>query len=285
MRGRLLFILLAAIVLLFAPLLPTRADALPDEVVTIDTRPGVTQSFLLIRPEGDIKGVVLMFPAHEGVVEFEKNGAHYHIKHEGGGLTIREEARETYRKNGLVVAIVALPSDRVAGINTAFRSSDAHFQDVRGVLGYLKEMFGQKVYLHGHCRASFSPASIITKLKNEGIAGMILSSARSTGKHGAVMDYEPGIITVPVLLVQHTDDPCNGTPYANLGAVKSFYEQSAEKVDVILVSGGDMRKHGTNSCQAGPHSFRDLEGETSQAIANWILGKAYETHIKGPERW
>jgi hypothetical protein len=282
MLSRSLLSLLIAVPTFFATPSIAQDEAVADEVVTLDTRPGVKQSFLLLKPHGEVKGVVLMFPGHEGVVHFVKGKDGYDVTHEGGGLTIRKETRKTYRSNGLVMALVAPPSDMQGGMDTRFRSSTEHLADMKQVLNYLREKYGQKPYLHGHCRSSFSSASLATKLKNEGIAGMILSSARSTGKHGAVMDFERGVVSVPVLLVQHKQDPCVGTPYSNLKAVREFYGQSSDKVDVILVTGGNTKVTGARSCQAGPHSFSGLEEETASAIANWILGKEYASHIDGP---
>ena len=282
MLDRSLLISLVAVFSFFAQTSAAQNDISFEEVVTLDTRPDVKQSFLLLKPYSEVKGIVVMFPGHEGVVHFVKGKDGYEVTHEGGGLTVRKEARETYRKNGLVVALLAPPSDMQGGMDTNFRSSNEHLEDIRHVLNYLKGKYGQKPYLHGHCRSSFSPASIITKLKNEGIAGMILTSPRSTGKHGSVMDYDRGVVSVPVLLVQHKNDPCNGTPYSKLNKVKEFYEQSSGKVDVILVTGGNMKVTGPKSCQAGPHSFSGLEQETSSAITNWILGKEYARNIDGP---
>jgi len=42
--------------------------AVADEVVILETRPGVTQSFLLLEPDGEAEGVILIFPGHWGVV-------------------------------------------------------------------------------------------------------------------------------------------------------------------------------------------------------------------------
>lgn len=261
----------------------TAQDEAPaEEVVTLDTRPGVKQSFLLLRPQGEVKGVVLMFPGHEGVVRFVKREDGYDVENDGGGFTARRATRQTYRRHGLVIAVLAPPSDRVRGMDTEFRSSNEHLNDVRQILGYLTKRFGQKPYLHGHCRGSFSPASVTTKLKNDGIAGMILSSARSTGRRGAVMDYERGVVSVPVLLVQHKEDPCYGTPYSNFNAVKDYYAQSSRKVDVILVSGGNLKVSGRNACSSGPHSYSGLERETAGAIANWMLRNEFATSIDGP---
>lgn len=282
-RKSILISMVAVLAFITQPLV-AQTEVSSDEVVTLDTRPGVKQSFLLLEPRGEVKGVVVMFPGHEGVVHFIKGKDGYEVTHEGGGLTVRQEVRETFRRNGLVVALVAPPSDMQGGMNTRFRSSNEHLEDIRHILNYLKDKYGPKPYLFGHCRSSFSPASITTKLKNEGIAGMILTSPRSTGKHGAVMDYDPGVVSVPVLLVQHKEDPCNGTPYSKLNMVKKFYEKSSGRVDVILVSGGNMQATGPRSCQAGPHSFSGLEEETSNAIVNWILGKEYPKNIDGPVR-
>ena len=120
--------------------------------------------------------------------------------------------------------------------------------------------------------------SIATRLKNEGIGGLILTSARSDGRWGAVTDYEAGVVTVPVLLVQHTQDTCPGTLYRKLGRVVNFYKRSSNKVDVILVSGGNGKDRG-NNCQNGFHAFAGLEKETATAIANWVLGRDFPGSI------
>jgi hypothetical protein len=253
-----------------------------DQVITLDTRPGVKQSFLLIEPPGEVKGVMMMFPGHEGVVNFVKGEEGYQVNHDGGGFTVKRNAIKIFQSYGLVMALVAPPTDRERGMDTRFRSSNEHLADIRSVIGYLKAKYNREPYLHGHCRSTFSPASITTLLKNEGIAGMILSSPRSTGGHGAVMDYQAGMVSVPVLLVQHTQDPCPGTSYQNIQYVRKFYEQSSRKVDLILVTGGDIyrKREGASRCQVGAHAFAGLEEETANAIAGWILGREYPQHIE-----
>ena len=260
-------------------LLSCAGVASADQVVTLDTRPGVKQSVLLVEPPGEVKGVVVMFPGHEGVARFVKTDDGFEVEHQGGGFTVRKKTREAYRRSGLVAALVATPTGREGGIDTQFRSSVEHSADVRGVIAFLNQKYGHKPILHGHCRGTFSPASIATQLKNDGIGGLVLSSPRSQGKHGAVMDYQSGVVSVPVLLVQHTEDPCPGTPYRNLDLVKRFYERSSHKVDVIRVSGGNAKEKG-DSCQSGVHSFAGLEEETASAIAAWIMGRDFPRSIR-----
>ena len=250
-----------------------------NEVVTFDTRPGVKQSVLIEEPTGPAKGVVLMFPGHEGVVRFVKTDDGYDVEQEGGGFTTKKATRETFRKNGLVTALVAPPTGMEGGLDTVFRSGKEHTTDIAAVISYLRQKYGRDPILHGHCRSSFSPASIATRLKNEGIGGLILTSARSDGRWGAVTDYEAGVVNVPVLLVQHTKDTCPGTLYRKFDRVVDFYKRSSKKVDVILVSGG-IGKGEDKKCQNGYHAFAGREKELATAIANWVLGRDFPRTIR-----
>ncbi len=252
-------------------------------VVTLDTRPGVKQSFLLLEPEGTSKDVVILFPGHEGEVAFRKTAEGYEVENQGGGLTARRPMRETLRRSGFAVAVIAPPSDR-STLAPEFRKSAEHAQDIQKVITYLRERYPGKLNLHGHCLGSLSAASVASRLKSDGITGLILSSARSTGRDGAVTDFERGTVTVPVLLVQHRDDTCPYTPPNYAGHVKTFYQNSAPKVDMITVTGGDGKVEMKQRCQNGFHAFRGVEKETAQAIASWLLGKEFPSLVAGTEK-
>jgi len=251
-----------------------------DDVVTLDTRPGITQSFLLLEPEGTPKDVVILFPGHEGEVAFRKTADGYEVDNKGGGLTARRPMRETLRRSGFAMAVVAPPSDR-SQLSPQFRKSAEHAQDIQKVISYLRERYRGRLYLHGHCLASLSVASVATRLKSDGVSGLILSSARSTGKDGAVTDFEFGAVSVPVLLVNHRDDSCPYTPYSLVERVKAFYQNSVPKVDMITVTGGEARVAMKQRCQNGFHGFRGVEKDTAQAIASWLLNKEFPAHVEG----
>lgn len=256
-----------------------------DDVITLDTRPGIKQSFLLLEPEGTAKGVVIMLPGHEGEVEFRKSPKEgYEVKNQGGGLTAHRAMRETLRKNGFAVAVIAPPSDRSV-LAPAFRKTTEHVEDMRSVIGYLHKRYHSKPYLQGHCLASLSAASVAARLKSDGLSGLILSSTRSSGPDGAVTDFERGTVGVPVLLVQHKDDSCPYTPNNAVASLKAFYQNSAPKVDIITVAGGERRaKKKQNSCQDGFHGFSGVQKETAQAIADWLLDKEFPTLVEGPKQ-
>lgn len=68
--------------------------------------------------------------------------------------------------------------------------------------------------------------------------------------------------------------------HLNLQKVRRFYESSAERVDMIIVSGGDEGRRNTkNKCQHGSHSFLGLQKETATEVSNWIKGKDFRTRI------
>jgi len=257
------------------------AMAAMSEVVTLDTRPGVTQSFLLLEPKGSTKDVVILFPGHEGVVQFRETAKDYEVEKNGGGLTVDPRMRNTLWRNGFAVALVAPPSDR-SQLAPWFRASAEHAQDVHKVIAYLRERYPGKLYLHGHCQGSLSAASVATRLKSKGISGLILSSARSSGPAGAVTDFERGAVSVRVLLVQHKDDSCPYTRPDSVGHVQAFYQNSAPKVDLITVTGGDGKVATQETCQNGFHRFKGVQRETAEAIASWLLNKEFPALVEGP---
>ncbi len=276
-------VILTLVLLALATLRHGVAYAAMSEVVTLDTRPGVTQSFLLLEPGGAPKDVVILFAADEGEIGFRKTADGFEVENHGGGLTARRPMRETLRRNGFTVAVIAPPSDRTQ-LAPSFRISAEHAQDVHEVISYLRKRYPGELFLHGQCLSSLSVASIATRLKGEGISGLILSSPRSSGRAGAVTDFEPGIVKVPVLLVQHEEDTCPFTLFDFVGRVKAFYQNSAPKVDMITVTGGEGRVAMKQKCKNGFHAFRGVEKETAQAIASWLQNKEFPTHIAGAKQ-
>lgn len=258
-----------------------RQAAFADELATVETRPGVRQSLLVLDPKlGAAKDVVILFPADEGEVEFRKTEHGYEVINRGGGLTARRPMREGLRHTGFAVAVIAPPSDRTQ-LDPSFRKSAEHAQDIQKVIAWLRQRYQGRIYLHGHCLGSLSAASIVSRLKNEGIAGLIFSSARLSGPDGAITDIERGAVTVPVLMVQHRDDSCPYSLYDGVERARSFYRSSAPKVDLITVTGGTSKVTMKVRCKNGFHGFRGVERETADAIAAWLQSKEFPSIVQG----
>lgn len=250
--------------------------AVADEIVALETRPGVRQPVLLLEPRGPAQGVVVLLPGHDGEVEFRKadDGA-YEVDNRGGGLTAHRAMRETLRRNRFAVAVLAPPSDQVH-LSASFRKSPEHLQDLRAVIAHLSARYGTKPFLHGHCLATLSAAAAASSLGQEAIAGLVLSSTRTSGAAGAVTDFRRGAVNVPVLLVHHRDDSCPDSPYSEVDRLRAYYRESAPRVDLVTVAGGKAKlRRKVQSCQDGFHGFRGKQRETAQAIADWLQGREF----------
>lgn len=248
------------------------AKAFSEELVTLDTRKNVTETFLLFEPVGKPpRGVVLLLPGHHGVLHFTKLGDQYIVKNERGGITSWKETPILVAKAGFAVALVNTPSDNKSGIDTIFRRSNKHSADMNAVINYLNDRYKQKVNLWGHCLSTVSPPAIIAHNDNQGVAGMILSSSRTTANKGTVYQVKGKPVRVRTLLVHHRQDTCDGTPYKNVPDLVNYYKKTAPDVELISVSGGNnsgaYNKHG---CSGGHHGYAGQRKPVVKAIIKWL---------------
>ena len=94
------------------------------------------------------------------------------------------------------------------------------------------------------------------------------------------MDLPKGKVKVPVLLVHHVEDPCDGTPYKKLDEVKAFYSASVPQVSVISVTGGDSdRGDKPYGCSGGYHAFNGIRKPVMDGIVQWLDGDTRSYYI------
>ena len=100
------------------------------EIVTLETRPGVTLKVLLRFPNnGSPKASLVLFPGGKGANHFgERNGQ---IRVGNNFLT---RSSSLFVENGVAVAIVDVPSDQAGGMSDQFRTGNEHVQDIRKVI-------------------------------------------------------------------------------------------------------------------------------------------------------
>jgi len=245
------------------------------EIVTIPTRSGVTESYLLIRnpPSATPKVVIIALVGGYGVVGMAGKEAPLKF---GPATNFLIRIRSDLVDTDFVEVVVDAPSDKQGpfGMSDEFRLGPDHLTDIRAVLADIKKRFPDgRIYLVGHSRGTVSAAALAAKL-GDAVQGVVLmSTASNRDKHGpALSTFNFASIKIPVLLVHHRDDGCATNPYYNA-------ERLSKSFPLISVSGGDPPQSGPCDSQAA-HGYWGRDKPVAQAIKNWMLGRDYPREIK-----
>ena len=94
----------------------TSAAAIEQKELKIETRPGVTMTYTLVKPDGPPAAAAILFVGGAGQPKTTSKG------------NILEKYRERFATDGLLVALVDPPSDRPDGLMN-FRTSAEHAAD------------------------------------------------------------------------------------------------------------------------------------------------------------
>ena len=237
-------------------------SALADEqMLTLTTRPGVTQRMLLLEPEGKPQASLILFTGGEGVLRLGDDGQ----LHAGAGNFL-VRTRQQWATQGFQVAVVDAPSDHPDNLNRAdFRSSAEHAEDIAVVIAQLRQRAAVPVWLVGTSRGTTSAAAVAIRLQGK-VDGVVLTSTINRDR-GSVADLALPQLTQPVLVVQHQHDQCKVTLYQNLQPVMDGLQSSRSK-DLLLVDGG-MDKG--DPCQPwAAHGYNGIEAEVVDKVARWI---------------
>jgi dienelactone hydrolase len=260
----------AAGILLLCWVAGTRAD----EVVTLPTRTGVTQSYLLLPAKtSPAKVVAVMFPGGYGDIHLPTDGSLPPVTRNGNFLV---RTRELFRDNDVGLAILDVPSDhRTGGLTDGVRMSAEHVTDVRAVVQDLRTRFpGAKIMLVGTSRGTLSVA-YVARAMGTAIDGVVETSSLFVGGGragpGSLSDFGWEAIKAPLLFVHHEDDGCRVCPYSGAKYLATRYP-------LITVRGGSAPE--SDPCEAmSAHGYIGAEVPTVAAIKNWMLGRPYPSIV------
>ena len=245
------------------------------EIVTLQTRPGVTQSFFIAsmgarKPEA----AALLLIGGGGNINLRTEGGQ--IKFGQGNFLPR--SRGEFIRNAILPVILDNPSDQQAGqgMSDRFRESPAHAADMRVVAGEIKKRHpGLPVFVVGTSRSTISAAYLAVALDGE-IAGAVLTSSYFYGGARAMMPMLAGFdwskVRMPLLLAHHVDDACQWTPYRDA-------KRLGARFPLISVEGGKTPESGPCDPSA-QHGFFGREAETVDAIAAWMLKRPFQKEIR-----
>jgi hypothetical protein len=247
------------------------------EMVTLQTRPGVTQSFLIVGMEGRKPDAAALL--------FVGGGGNIRLRIEGGEikfstLNVLPRARAEFVRNTILPVLVDSPSDRKSeeGMTPAFRESAEHALDVRAVLAEVKQRYPDlPVFIVGTSASTISAAHLALALDGE-LAGVVFSASvfywhgRMRFPAQMLVAFDWSKIKIPLLFVHHRDDSCGDTPYREAARL-------GRRFPLVSVSGGKPPE--SPPCAGlSPHGYFGKEAETVDAIAAWMLKKPFAKEIR-----
>jgi pimeloyl-ACP methyl ester carboxylesterase len=217
----------------------------------------------------DPKAAVILFPGGHGGLQVFPNGS---MKWGEGNFLVR--TRQLFADAGLAVAVVDAPSDRQsAPFLGGFRQKPEHADDIKAVIGWLRENAKVPVWLVGTSRGTVSAAYVATELAAAPVGpdGLVLTSTILTDDKGRPVPAMPlGKIRVPVLVVHHEQDGCAHCAFSDVPALTGKLGRSP-KTQLLTFKGGGNKG---DPCEAfAYHGFNGLEGEVVQQTVAWILAK------------
>ena len=247
-------------------------------IQTIETRPGVTFSYLLHTPDVPAKGVLILFGGGTGEGHFAGSGTDVSLSDNFLARTSPD-----FVKKGFAIALVGVPSDHQSGMLDSFRTSPEHTADIQKLVQVLVKKNLGPIFLVGTSRGTLSAAYLATSIHDEQVRGLVLTSSLS-----AVGSLPLQTVTIPVLIVHHGHDDCHSTPYEAAYSLKHSFVRS-QKVDFVAVNGGSAgvgyyegggkKRRGGGSGGADPckalshHGFLGVEEHVVGVITDWMEEK------------
>ena len=256
----------AIIAICLSAFLPQAAAQTVQSVVDIPTRPDITQRLLVLTPPA-AKAAVVMFAGGNGAVQIFPNGS---IKRDGNFLV---RTRQLFADQGLVVAILDVPSDRQrAPYLAGFRQTPEHAADVKAVIAWLRGKTKLPVWLIGTSRGTQSVGYVATELAGDGGPdGIVLTSTILVDPRGRPVPAMPlDKLKIPILVVHHEQDECRVTPFGEVQTLMAKLGNSPRK-ELLTFKGGQSTG---DLCEAfAYHGYNGIEAEVVQKIAAWVIAK------------
>jgi hypothetical protein len=246
--------------------------AFGQEILTIPTRAGVTQSFFIAgMGEAKPQAVALIYNGGYGTLQLRLEGGQ--PKFQPGNFLIR--SRRDFIRNGVQPVLVDVPSDERTGVPDHYRRSDKQVADTRAVLAEVRKRFpGLPIFIVTTSRSTLSGAHLSRALGAEEVAGVVLTSSMiESGRNWeSLAGFDFKAAGTPLLFVHHRADGCQATPYASLA-------RAAQGFTLISVTGGKPAESGPCDPFAA-HGYFGREAQTVDAICGWMLKKPFAKDIE-----
>jgi predicted esterase len=242
------------------------------EIRTILTRPGVTMNVLAMTAEKSAPhDALILFPGGNGAGSFKmaEDGA---VK--GWNFLVRSAG--LFVQNGFSVFTVAPPSDHPTGMSTGFRESSEHAEDIASLVSLLEQQGYERIFLVGNSRGTLSAAFLGTRLTNNHLKGIILTSTLEYENFLSWLPLEK--LQLPVLMVHHRNDACRISSFEEAGITRANLS-AITAVSFTEVNGGAYPR--TPPCDnLSAHGFFGVEEKVVQVITEWIEGRSLPERVE-----
>lgn len=236
-----------------------------EELVTLPTRPGVTQPVWVMTPSVNPIASVVLFTGGNGIL-----GSAHRTELRGNNFLIR--SREKFAAAGFLVASVDAPSDHPEGLDF-FRSSAEHATDIAAVIANLRQRAPVPIWLIGTSMGTISAANAAARLKSGGADGLVLTSSLTAQTRRVApinVSVDVAAIMLPTLFVHNKEDACVACPFSAVPALMDRFVNVPKKA-LIAVNGGDPPR--SDPCEAlSRHGYLGIEDEVVGDIVRWIKG-------------
>ena len=218
---------------------------------------GGSQRVLFASPANP-RAILIMFPGGSGIVDIGAGGT-------SANRNFLVRTLPLWLAQGFAVAILGSPN---GGSLLGQRHTGAYAVAIDRAIDFARLRGNAPVWLVGTSQGSIAAANGAPHLGTK-IAGVVLSSSvtRRTQAGETVFDSEPGLITVPALVVANQGDTCRGTPPGDAATLAAELTRSRRK-EVIIVASDQIQ---SEPCEAmSPHGYLGIEPAVVQRIADWI---------------
>jgi hypothetical protein len=230
-----------------------------DELIRLPTRSGVTVSYWYM-PRPDASATLVLLPGGAGGIGMRDGRPH------SGNFLVR--SRDLFAAEHFNVAIVGRPSD-VADMDTAFRISAAHIEDLLRVVDDLRARAAVPLWLVGTSRGTVSATAAAISIGPPSLAGVVLTSSITAFKlPGAVPTQRLSDVRVPVLVLHHEKDACRASAPHEVASILNGLTRAPVK-KLIWAGGGEGARG--DPCEAFHwHGYVGMEAQAVQWIAAWV---------------
>ena len=234
-------------------------------VVDIVLSRGATLPVVIIAPSVPPRAAVVLLEGDDGTITLGGTAENPQIQSEG--FLARNAA--AFAAQGLLVALVGVPSDRASGIDISYRISSQQSEDVAGVVAWIDERASLSVWVLGMSLGSYSAANAAVRL-NGVVDGFAVCSASTAPVGGpfpsGILDMNLDQITIPSVVVGHQDDTCPGTPPTGVAAIVEALTSSRSVTQQVFTGGAPPVSQPCGPRSA--HGYFGIDNEVVTFIAS-----------------